>query len=121
MKAQLTLVQYPQRGEDVAVSLLEKERHSVATDQRHAVPAFSDSHVALLREDVLQVRLGETSAGAGRIGQGCVCNGYVFVLLTWQSQAVAVVFWIRYAQHRLVRGSWFSFAFVGVCTLTQDR
>lgn len=53
----LTLVQYPERGKDVAISLLEEQWHAVAADQRHPVLALGDRHVALLRQDVLQVRL----------------------------------------------------------------
>lgn len=65
IKPELTLMQYPQRGEDVTIPLLEKERHSVATNQGHAVPALGDRDVALLGEDVLQVRLGEEARGRG--------------------------------------------------------
>lgn len=53
----LTLMQDPECGEDETVSLLEEQRHSITTNQRDSVPALGDRHVALLWEDVLQVRL----------------------------------------------------------------
>ena len=59
-------MQYPQRGENVTISLLEEERHPVAADEGHTIPALGDRHVALLGEDVLQVGLGRSVAGGGR-------------------------------------------------------
>lgn len=60
----------PERGEDVTVSLLEEQRHSVATNQRDSVLALGDRHVTLLGEDVLQIRLDRVA----RMGKTGVCS-----------------------------------------------
>lgn len=65
-------MQYPQRGEDGPISLLEEQRHSVATNQGHAVPALGDRHIALLREDILHVRLGEVRRRGESAKGACV-------------------------------------------------
>lgn len=56
-KKSLTLVQYPKRGENDSVSLLEKQRHPVAANQGHPVPALSHCYVSFFWQDILQVRL----------------------------------------------------------------
>lgn len=74
-------MQYPQRGEDVTISLLEEKRHPVAAYQGHAVSALGDRHIAFLWEDVLQVRLREVRRGDGaKRSRACVQRAR-FVLL----------------------------------------
>lgn len=60
-------MQNPERGEYMTISLLEEQRHSVATNQGDSVPALGDRHVTLLREDVLQVRLDKVVRMGARV------------------------------------------------------
>lgn len=112
-KRELTLVQYPQRGEDVTISLLEEERHSVAADQGHAVLALGDRHIALLREDVLEIGLGEVRVRAGANRPRVRAQGTHYDPRRCAGRCKPRgICWIR--KSRLVRGSLF-FCCGGCC------